>query len=522
MIKKVLMVYPNLPLMMAPAISVGIFTAICKNHNVDFKVFETTQYSDQYSNRHIRFAEIGATRSNSKDEIKDIFFIKPRIDIIPDLIKCVEEYKPDLILMSVQEDVWHDGLFLLDAIKDYNIPNIVGGVFPTMAPNIVIAHPLINNMVTGEGEQVLNDVLNGTPINKVDGIWWKDTEGKIHRNKPQTLCNISDITPDFSKFEKNRWQRPMGGRIFNRAVSMETYRGCPYNCTYCNSPSMRDFTKVNIGGNFMRRKPIDMIERDLLYYKDHINPDLIMFQDDSFLARPKKEIFDICNLLGKHQIPFWFNTRIENCTPDILTTLKDAGVYRMSFGLESGNEEYRTSVLKRPVKNDVYYKHFEYINNSNIPYSLNVIIGMPLETRDMVLETAEMVKASKGYDSITIATFSPYHGTPLRDIAIEKGFLDPSYINGGGMLEQYSLNMPKPYLQKNEVEQLVKTFSLYAFFDKSRWPEIQKAETDNMLLNELMEEYRERFFGDIQLGGFDRINKKFCAKHDATSTYEFE
>jgi hypothetical protein len=37
MYKKVLMIYPNLPLMMSPAISVGIFTAICKDHNVEFK-----------------------------------------------------------------------------------------------------------------------------------------------------------------------------------------------------------------------------------------------------------------------------------------------------------------------------------------------------------------------------------------------------------------------------------------------------------------------------------------------------
>ena len=73
MMNKVLIVYPNLPLMMAPAISVGIFTAICKKNNVEIKVFETTQYSDQYSNRHIRMTEIGANRPNKDEEVKDMF-----------------------------------------------------------------------------------------------------------------------------------------------------------------------------------------------------------------------------------------------------------------------------------------------------------------------------------------------------------------------------------------------------------------------------------------------------------------
>ena len=64
--------------------------------------------------------------------------------------------------------------------------------------------------------------------------------------------------------------------------------------------------------------------------------------DDSFLARPKKEIFDFCEMYEKHfKLPFGLIIRIENCRPEYLSALKAAGVHRMQFGLESGNEEYR-------------------------------------------------------------------------------------------------------------------------------------------------------------------------------------
>ena len=41
---KVLLVYPNLPLMMSPAMSMGLFNAIAKRMDCQVKLFETTQY----------------------------------------------------------------------------------------------------------------------------------------------------------------------------------------------------------------------------------------------------------------------------------------------------------------------------------------------------------------------------------------------------------------------------------------------------------------------------------------------
>lgn len=526
---KILLVYPNLPLMMAPAISMGIFNAICKEYGCEVELFETTQYSDAYSNRHIRMTEIGANRQNKDEEVKDMFHIKPTSEIIPNFIEHVERFNPDLILMSVQEDVWSMAQTLLDSIKHLNVEHILGGIFPTSAPNIVLGNPLVKRIAMHEGENVVIQAINclkqGKNINTVDGVWYKDRFGFIQRNPPPELCDINKVTPDFTCFADYRWQRPMGGRLFKRAVSMETYRGCPYNCTYCNSPGTRDYSKATGKGNFMRRKCIKSIERDLIYYKELYNPDLIMFQDDSFLARPKKEIFEFCDMWSKYKIPFWFNTRIENCHPDVLDALKRAGVYRMTFGLESGNEEYRDKILKRGVKNEKYLEYFNYINESNIPYSLNVIIGMPFETRDMVLETAEMVHASKGYDGLTISMLQPYHGTVMRTMAVENGFLPDTFINGqdstemgGGYLDSWALRMPEPYLQPSDVKGLVRTFALYAHFPKSRWGEVRQAETDEEMYRKLMSQYQQEFFGDIQQGGMDRI----CAKHDSSSTYCYE
>jgi len=528
----VLIVYPNLPLMMSPAISVGILNSICKEEKCSVRLFETTQYSDQYSNKHIRMSELGAVRPNKKEEIKDMFFIKSTNKIIPDFLDCVLQFNPDLILMGVQEDVWSIALKLLDSIKHLNVPHILGGVLVISDPEFVINHPLVDRICTYEGERVVRDAITclkaNKPLDGVKGTWYKEKDNSIRKNPPQPLANIMEVIPDYTCFEGTRWNRAMGGRIFRRAVSMETYRGCPYNCTFCNSPNTREISKVLEIGNFMRRKTADSIEQEFLHLVETYDPDLVMFQDDSFLARPAKEIFAFCSMWEKYKIPFWFNTRIENCKPEYLQALKEAGCYRANYGIESGNENYRKNILKRLVTNERYLEYIEYINESNIPYALNIIIGMPFETREMVLSTADLVRACRGYDGINLAIFQPYRGTELRRIAVDNGFLDASHINGwdsgdigGGFMDSWPLKMPKPYLQEEDVKGLIKTFSLYAHFEHNMWPEIKKAESDDQIFQELMSLYKKEFYEDLQQGGIDRIHK-FCTKHDHSSTYVYE
>lgn len=532
---KILMAYPNLPLMFAPALSVGLFSAICKQESADFKLFETTQYSDEYKNRHILMTTAGANRGIAKDNRdEDYFVIKDPNEIIPDFVRCVEQYQPDLILIHFQEDVVQLGLDMLDAIKHMGIPHIAGGVYALAVPDQLIKEPLVDMVCRYEGEAVVRGAIkafkDGVPFTTADGIWWKDQQGNVRKNKPCQLVDITQVIPDWDVYEKRRFTRPQGGRHFARSIQMETYRGCPYQCTYCNSPGTREISKSLKLGNFMRRKPAHIIEKELLWYMDQgYEPDHVGFIDDSFLARPAKEIFEFCEMWSKYKIPFWFNTRIENCKPDYLKALKEAGVYRMTFGIESGNEEYRAKVLKRTVSNNEYYKHLDAINESNIPYSLNVIIAMPFETRDMIMDTARMVHRARGYDGLTLSIWQPYRGTELRRIAEDAGFIKPDdNTQGTGFLDfdnDTAIKMPPPYVQPAEATKLVKTFSLYAYYPEDQWDIVRKAEDDEKLYNKLMANYKTEFYpGEYQVGGNQRLAhlQKFCAQHDASSSYEFE
>ena len=171
-------------------------------------------------------------------------------------------------------------------------------------------------------------------------------------------------------------------------------------------------------------------------------------------------------------------------------------------------------------------------DRSDIPYGLNVIIGMPFETREHVLDTAKMLKAVGGWDGLTISGFQPYRGTELREMALKAGFIPEEYINQGGLLgddgEWSTLRMPEPYLQHQDIKGLIRTVPLYAFYKEEYWDEVKLAETDDDTYFRLLEDYKEVYYtGELQTGGDQRKNdlkrqQNYCHKHDISSTYIWE
>ena len=71
----------------------------------------------------------------------------------------------------------------------------------------------------------------------------------------------------------------------------------------------------------------------------------------------------------------------------MLERLAKAGCKHITYGVESGSETLRTTVLKRVVTNDHLESIFAKPGNSELLVTANYIIGIPGETRDNLEET---------------------------------------------------------------------------------------------------------------------------------------
>ena len=499
---RVLIVYPNLPLMLVPSIAVALFTRILREQGYVVDLFETTHYlSEEISSSEKRAEMLNVRKFDAEEDLG----IEIKTDMFGDFRKKVKSFNPDFMVFSVVEDAFLQSVRLLQKVEDLEVPHLIGGVFPTFAPDHCFKYPEINFIGLGEGENVVleaaESVRKNLPLINIMGTWYRDPAGKIHKSPKDPLVDINKVVPDFSLFEESRFYRPMGGTVF-KMIPVETFRGCPFSCTYCNSPSQRTFSKDNGLGNFLRRKTMKNLRAELKQYQKLYDPGFFYFVDDVFLARPKSEIFEFCDMYEEFSLPFWFNTRSENCEIDTMERLKEVGCYRISFGIECGNEQYRQKVLRRKISNDeLIYRFNEIIGKSGIAFSLNVIIGMPGETRELVMDTVELIRSIEKYDALTVSIFTPYHGTVLRDVAVENRWMDEDAITTHTTARSL-LSMPKPYLTPDELDSLALTFPLYTYFPKSDWGQIRRAEKNDeeglKIRREYSEVYSKEFLGENQ------------------------
>ncbi len=503
---RVLITYPNYTWMLTPSYAVGLFTAILKQQGYNVDLFDCTPYMTSYNPQDLPNPAVLANRLLVNKPFDPSFFADVKTDLFGDFARKIEDFRPHaLVFSTVVEDTWPQTRDLLKVLSNYpRIKSIVGGVFTTMAPHKVIRDQHVQCIGLGEGENTVVDfceaVRNRVPTTNILGTWTKDTDGRIIYNQPRPLVDLNE-TPfaDFSLFDKKRFERPLGAKHW-RAIPLESYRGCPYTCTFCNSPAQVLIAKERQGTDFKRRKSMNTLRKEITTLLEENDGNFLYLNDDAFMARPKREIEEFAWMYSDIRVPFWFQTRFEDITEKHLDMLAKVGAYRISFGLEHGNEQFRKEKLRRNISNEKMIEKSKIVAKIGIPYSVNVIIGLPYETRELVFDTVNLNRELGGFDSVAPNIFTPYNGTVLRDDAIREGWLDPNLQTNsfvGGSL----LRMPPPYLQEEEMLRLQRVYNLYVNLPRERWPEIEHAErllgTDEgeTLWNKLKDDFYSKKYG---------------------------
>ncbi len=482
--------------MLPPAIA--IFSRILKDNDFNVALFDTTYY---------QAGEFDSDKEKEKNLQVRPFDMSGQVtlkatDPFDDLDQLVRSYRPDLIALSATEDIFPGGLKLLKHIDKYNILTIAGGVYPTFAPEKVISNKEIDIVCIGDGEEALLELCRRLHQSKdfsdINNLWVKAKDGKIIRNPLKYLQDINnEQLPDFTLFEEARFYRPMAGKVY-RMFPVETHRGCPYQCTYCNAPVQRKLYSEAGVGNFLRKKKISLVKKELEFYRDTWKAEYFYFWAETFLTYTDSEFDEFIKMYKYIRIPFWCQTRPETVSEYRISKLKDVGLHRISIGIEHGNEEFRKKYIKRNITNDAIVEAINIIAARGLPagISVNNIVGFPDETPELAMDTIELNRRiADKVDTMNCYAFVPYHGTELHELSVKRGFINDdtptSCLTGEPVL-----NMPQ--FPKERVKGIMRTFSLYVKFDKSRWPEIKMAESNtpegNKVFEALRNEYVKKYF----------------------------
>lgn len=485
---KVLLVYCNTTFQNAIPMGVSLLIAHLKKAGITVDLFDSTFY---------KWSDLsGMEQRMNALQFKPCYLRYKESSIYDDLREKVKNYSPDLIGFSMVEPTYYLGMRLLDSIADIVVKNgikiAVGGVHAIFYPESFFKKDLIDYICIGEGEETFVELClkleSGKDLFDIGGFIIRKNHELVRNNNIKLVdINQSPIL-DFDLYGKEFLQKPMMGKLLT-SIAVEITRGCPYHCTYCAAPYLARISKNKGSGSWYRIKTIEKLYKEYNEYVRKYNPDFIHKHSESFLSVGKKRLYEYMEMYSEFAIPYWIETRPEDITEEKAKLLAKTNCKRISIGMESGNEKYRINMLKRKQTDENLLRAARLLHNAGISFSVNLIIGLPGETREMIFEGIELLRKMRP-DSTSACMFTPYKGSFLRKYCEEKGMISPDYI-GDDYSVSYSLK--NNTLSEKEVLGFFRTLPLYIELPKSEYKRIEEAEKMTEKGNAAFEELKQSF-----------------------------
>ena len=298
----------------------------------------------------------------------------------------------------------------------------LGGYHITALPVQTMKQSLVDYGFYGEAEATVVELANllaesnGAPdferLKAINGLLFRH-QGEVVINPKRALIKDLDRIPfparDLLRNEKYIWSVPSKGLVPVTAIT--TQRGCPFQCIFCGAQTM-------FPG--MRYHSIERIIDELTYITTDLGIRHLHFQDDT-LTINRKKIMDMLDAIKQNGLKFTWEgyTRANALDEELLIKLKEMGLNRLSFGVETGNEQI-LKAIKKGIPQEAYITAYKLCRKHGIETRCSIIIGHPYETKETVRETIEFACKLDCYQAyINIAT--PYPGSELLELA-RQGF----------------------------------------------------------------------------------------------------
>lgn len=309
-----------------------------------------------------------------KEYVKDIklvdimeFTINQSLELIT---AEIYKAKPDLIGFSTY--IWNieETLEICQRLKMVSPETkvLLGGPEVSFdGKDILHKYPYIDFIIYGEGEETFREFITTGNLENVDGLMYRNINKEICVNPPRKLMENLDIIP--SPYDN------IGDEYKNKIVYYESSRGCPFNCEFCLSSTLKG----------VRYFSIERVKRDI---ENLIKggASQVKFVDRTFNANKKysMEIMDYIMNIDPEDINFHFEVTAHLIDDDFIEYLKKPkpGLFQFEVGVQSTNVE-TIKAIGRITDFDKLKKVTTKIKTyGNIHQHLDLIAGLPFEDYD--------------------------------------------------------------------------------------------------------------------------------------------
>lgn len=320
----------------------------------------------------------------------------------------IESFEPDLIGFIVTTPRYQWCLKFARLIKDrvWDIPIMFGGPHPTLVPENVISKDCVDIICIGEGEEAFAEFLDNPTRDDIKNIWTKTTQ-----NETRPLIKDLDSIP-FPNKEIWRGQIPDSCyETYNIIAS----RGCPFNCIYCYHTALKKIYQEP----YFRRRSVENVIQELEEAKEKYSIKEIVFDDD-ILTENLMWLKDFSNEYKERiNIPFIGLSNPTILDEEKILLLKKAGCRFLMWGIQSGDEQIRSIIMRRHISNKKIIKIGKAFHKHNLQFSIDHLFGVPnCDTECSLRKSVELYNEIR---PTTISTYRlyPYPKTDVIDLCLE-------------------------------------------------------------------------------------------------------
>jgi radical SAM superfamily enzyme YgiQ (UPF0313 family) len=336
--------------------------------------------------------------------------------------KEILRFEPDLVGITATTAGIVAAGALAQSLKNTRpgIINLIGGCHVTALPEeTLLTFQGFDVAVLGEGEETLKDILDHRDkgLEGLKGIAGTAVRGgnKVRVNQPRPLIrHLDDLPlPAWSLLEGFPGKfRPSPSRIKRwPCASIVLTRGCPNQCTFCDR---------SVFGNQCRAYSPEYalgLMKDLRY---NYGVKEILIEDDTFIVSSQR-VRELCERIIAEKLDITWSClgRADRVSPELLSLMKKAGCWHISYGIESGDPEILKG-MKKNLNIEQINKAVRWSKEAGVYTKGFFMVGFPEETEASLSATLSLAM-SLPLDDISVMQLTPFPGSQLYETAEQYG-----------------------------------------------------------------------------------------------------
>ena len=341
----------------------------------------------------------------------------PAIGLSFDSLKdVVAESRPDFAIWNTGTPTLMSDVAIAETIKSVSPETItcVMGTHVSVLPAQALSIGSVDLVIRGEPELTIRKICSSKEkeFTGIPGISFRDKKGGIIHNPDSEFMDAEIIPfPAWHHLDITPYRLPLKNRPF---LIVAPLRGCPFPCSFC--------TAGIYYGKKLRKRPVKNVIEEISNNRIKYNVNDFFIWADTFTA-DREYVKEFCSeLISRNIKTFWTcNSRVDTVDVEMLELMKKAGMWMISFGLESGSDE----ILKRSKKGIHTMQSKSAVETAHrlgIKTSGHFIYGLPGETESSMMQTLGFA-LNLPLDIAQFYAASPFPGTRLYDEATSEGWL---------------------------------------------------------------------------------------------------